>query len=323
MRISIVVRFSDSGAQSTQHPDLKLPLSINFDRDDVNKLINASWLKLMVRQHVEGTARRRLRLIYNGRILNDETNFRSEVFEPKLRQIQTASDSRDSESAKDNTKDNQPLSVYVHCLIGDEMTAAQLAEEKELDRRSSSNGIEPPVIGFDRLLSQGMSASDVDDLRRQFQQIYFPDGIQNSTTSSGVADVEEEEQRQQFVRELEERWLESTNGNGGNMGASGRTATQARNPSRGTNASTGISADGDAGGQANLAERAAAELEGAHHNENLLVGLLLGTFLGAVALVFLLMDDSSFNDAQKMAMVLGISINLFIAFMRVGTEYSA
>lgn len=302
MRINIVIRFSDPGSGSNEHADLNLPISINFERDDVNKLVNSSWLKLMIRNKVEGTARKRLRLIYNGRILNDQTNFQTEVFEPKLRQLRQVS-GQDQDGL---------LQVYVHCLIGDEMTQEQLLKEKELDRKAQNQpATEPPVIGFDRLLLQGMSALDVDDLRRQFQQIYFPDAAQSNSTS-GVADIEEDENRQQFIRELEERWLESTNAPLG-------PRTSARAPANNDN-------DNGAdfgGGQANMAERAAVEMEGGHHNQNLLLGLLLGTFLGAVALVFLLMDDSLFNDAQKMAMVLGISINLFIAFLRVGTEYSA
>ncbi|KAM9931050.1 hypothetical protein OXX80_009208 [Metschnikowia pulcherrima] len=294
MKVNIVIRFSDANSGASEHSDLDIPLSINFKRDDVNRLVNASWLKLMIRNQVAPTQRKRLRLIYNGRILNDETNIKEEVFEPKLRQMRALPEPEES------------LKIYVHCLIGDEMTQAQLEQEKELDRKAQGSVTDPPVIGFDRLLSQGMSASDVDDLRRQFQQIYFPEGMTNGN-SNGVADIEEDENRQQFIRELEERWLESTNGSGNN---NSRPSSRAPEDTE------------MGGGRGNLAERAAAELEGTHHNENLLVGLLLGTFLGVVALIFLLVDDSSFNDAQKMAMVLGIGINVFIAFLRVGSEYS-
>ncbi|OBA21548.1 hypothetical protein METBIDRAFT_78480 [Metschnikowia bicuspidata var. bicuspidata NRRL YB-4993] len=296
MKVHIVVRFSDAGAGAGQQPDLCIPLLISLGRDDVNKLVNSLWLKLMIRSKVDATSRRRLRLIYNGRILNDETDFQAEVFGPKLRQLR---------QTPQPAEPQEPLQIYVHCLVGEHMTREQLAREKDLDRRAQTHTSDAPVVGFDRLLLQGMDALDVADLRRQFQQIYLPANTPNHT---GVADVEEDEDRQRLVRELEERWLESTMDS-----TNGRPAR----PHSGTY-------DPEAGdAQPNLAERAAAELEGTHHNEHLLLGLLLGTFLGAVALVFLLMDDTLFNDAQKMAMVLGVCINLFIAFMRVGSEYGA
>lgn len=292
MKVNVVIRFTDPGAGSSVKEDLSIPLTINFERDDVNKLVNTSWFRTVIRGKVQGTQSRRLRLIYNGRVLNDKTNFRTEVFQPKLRQMAETGDAEDT------------LTLYVHCLIGDELTPAQLAQEKEMDNKVQEGGTDAPVIGFDRLLLQGVSALDVSDLRRQFQQIYFPGGTETST--EGVTDVEESETRQENVRQLEEQWLESTNG------GSFRVNPEPSRP--------GLPEG--AGSQANV-ERAGLELEGTSHNASLLLGLLIGTFLGVVALVFLMMDDSMFNETHKMAMILGISINLFIAFLRVGTTYSA
>ena len=240
---------------------------------------------MMIRQNKPSTERKRLRLIYNGRVINDQTNFSTEILRPKLQQLRNAQEPVDL------------VRIYIHCLIGEQLTPQQLANERELDRIAQGESTEPLVIGFDRLLLQGVSEIDVNNLRRQFYNIHFPE-LGLPTRSNEVTDVEEDESRQQYIRQLEERWLESTvaGGQGGQTDALQGT--------------TGIE-----GGQ--------TDLEGTLHNENLLVGLLIGTFLGVGALIFLMMDDSILNSAQKMAMVLGVLINLFLAFLRIGSIYSA
>lgn len=289
MKVTLNVRFTDAGAGSSRLEDLALPLSINFERDDVNKLVNTLWLKMMIRSKIQSTEMRRLRLIYNGRVLNDQTNFKADILDPKLKQLRELGENADT------------LSVFVHCLIGDELTPAQLEQEKELDRKAQEVSTAPQVIGFDRLLLQGVSALDVNDLRRQFHHIYLPDGEQ--APSGGVADVEEEERRQEVVRQLEERWLESTIN--GSQGGAGEETGVALPP--GGNAARAV---------------AATELDGAHQTEDLLLGILIGAFLGVVAVVFIMMDDSMFNKTQKMAITLGVLINVFIAFLRVGWIYT-
>lgn len=278
MKIQIKVRFNNFEAGSTIQ-DLNLPVSVNLQRDDVNKLINTSWLKLMIRSKVKGTERRRLRIIYNGRVLNDLTNFKAEVLELRLRQVQ-------------QQEEQEPLQLYLHCLVGDELSNAELAQEKELDKEIQSVTTAPPVVGFDRLLLQGVSPQDVNDMRRQFHLIYSPDLLQGGT-SSGVNDVEEDESRQEAIRQLEERWLEGTFSNAAENSAD---TTAALEPT---------------------AMRAAAEAEGTHHTEDLLIGLLIGAFLGVVAGVFLLMDDSMFNKTQRLAIVAGILGNIICVFTRV------
>lgn len=293
MKVEIIVRFTDSGNSSTQFKDLKIPLTINFDRDDVNKLVNASWFKLVIRSRAHGTERRRLRLIYNGRVLNDQTNFKIDIFDPKLRQLRELGEPMDE------------LQVYVHCLVGDELSPEQLSQEKELDRKAQEVSTLPQVIGFDRLLSQGVLPQDVNDLRRQFQMVYLPEYLENFPQSA-VSDVEEDESRQEFIRQLEERWLESTN-NGSAPAQPGLAASN----SNANNETTGVAV-----APSTAAMRAAAELEGTHHNEDLLLGLVLGAFLGVVAFVFLMMDDTMFNKNQKLALVVGISTNVVFAIFR-------
>lgn len=292
MKVEIIVRFTDSDASGNQYSDLKIPLSINFERDDVNKLVNTSWFRLMIRSKAPATERRRLRLIYSGRVLNDQTNFKTDIFDPKLRQLRELGESVDE------------LQLYVHCLVGDELTLDQLAHEKELDRRAQEVSTAPQVIGFDRLLSQGVSAQDVNDLRRQFHLVYLPEFLESLPPSS-VSDVEEDENRQEFIRQLEERWLEST------INGTAPPQVNVRSSSATNTDPTGVDVAPSA-----AAMRAAAELEGTHHNEDLLLGLVLGAFLGVVAFIFLMMDDTMFNKNQKLALVVGICTNVMFAIFR-------
>lgn len=58
-----------------------------------------------------------------------------------------------------------------------------------------------------------------------------------------------------------------------------------------------------------------AELDG-YHNEDLLLGLLIGVFLGVVSIIFIVVDDTVFNKRQRMAIIAGLFINFSIAIVR-------
>lgn len=279
MKVLIVVRFTDS-VSGELIPDLELPLTINFDRDDVNTLVSSMWLKEQIRTQREGTERRRIRLIYNGRVLNELTNFRDDIFLPKLRLMEV----------------DEQLKIYIHCLVGETLTGSQLSEERELDRRPQQVSTAPQVVGFDRLLQQGFSQEDVNDLRRQFRDVYLPDALQHMNAGD-VTDIEEEEARQQLIRQLEERWIEST--------INGNTA----------NTTVSAGADDDTGVIAPTV-RASAELEESNRNEDIVVGMLIGAFLGVVALVFEVLDDSYMSKDRRWAVFAGVMMNVMYAILR-------
>ncbi|PSK33418.1 hypothetical protein C7M61_005286 [Candidozyma pseudohaemuli] len=279
MKVLIVVRFTDSVSGELM-PDLELPFTINFDRDDVNTLVSSMWLKEQIRTQREGTERRRIRLIYNGRVLNELTNFRDDIFVPKLRLMEV----------------DEQLKIYIHCLVGETLTGSQLSEERELDRRPQQVSTAPQVVGFDRLLQQGFSQEDVNDLRRQFRDVYLPDALQN-LNAGDVTDIEEEEARQQLIRQLEERWIEST--------INGNTA----------NTTVSAGADDDTGVIAPTV-RASAELEESNRNEDIVVGMLIGAFLGVVALVFEVLDDSYMSKDRRWAVFAGVMMNVMYAILR-------
>lgn len=275
MRLNVVIRFTNSLSASEQVPDLSIPLSINYDVDDVNKLVNVVWLKTTIRSKVPQCANKRLRLIYNGRVLNEKTDFKKEVLKPQLNLDQ----------------------IYIHCVIGDELTREQLAQENQLDNKPQEVSTNPEVIGFDRLLQQGFSQDDVTDLRRQFLLIY---GSDNTSSGGDIADVEEDEHRQNRLHQLEERWIESTS----------------NNEAAGTaNEQTPLTQDGDQA-QAATTPSQPMDLDESRVNEDLLLGFCVGVFLGIISVVFLLADDSVFNKRQKMSIIAGLFINFSLAIVR-------
>lgn len=275
MRLNVVIRFTNSLSASEQVPDLSIPLSINYDVDDVNKLVNVVWLKTTIRSKVPQCANKRLRLIYNGRVLNEKTDFKKEVLKPQLNLDQ----------------------IYIHCVIGDELTREQLAQENQLDNKPQEVSTNPEVIGFDRLLQQGFSQDDVTDLRRQFLLIY---GSDNTSSGGDIADVEEDEHRQNRLRQLEERWIESIS----------------NNEAAGTaNEQTPLTQDGDQA-QAATTPSQPMDLDESRVNEDLLLGFCVGVFLGIISVVFLLADDSVFNKRQKMSIIAGLFINFSLAIVR-------
>ncbi|KAG7662649.1 uncharacterized protein J8A68_003857 [[Candida] subhashii] len=202
MKFILVIRFTNSLSSSEQVEDLSIPLSINFDKGDINKLVNVVWLKTTIRSKVRQCSQNRLRLIYNGRVLNENTDFKKEVFQPRLNRHD------EDENVEEDKK------IYIHCVIGEKLTRAQLNQENQLDNRPQEVSTAPEVIGFDRLLQQGFSQEDVNQLRRQFYSIYGTELINNrGRGSSEIRDLEEEEARQRALRQLEERWIESTANN--------------------------------------------------------------------------------------------------------------
>ncbi|RCK62684.1 hypothetical protein Cantr_09288 [Candida viswanathii] len=279
MKITLVIRFINSLSASEQVPDLEIPIGINFDKDNVNRLVNVIWLKATIRKEVPQCTNKRLRLIHNGRVLNERTDFQNEVL-------------------KHRSETDQ---IFIHCVIGEELTQQQLDEENQLDNRPQVVSTNPQVIGFDRLLQQGFSQEDIVDLRRQFYLLYGGD----NSTGGDITDLEEDESRQNRLRQLEERWIESTS-----------------NTDPQTNDRTPITRDGAAGNAGDDQFQAAPpplqslDVDESKVNQDLLLGFCIGVFLGVIAVVFLLADDTVFNKRQQMAIIAGICINFSLAIVR-------
>lgn len=287
MKFVIVIRFTGSFDGSDTAGDVEVPININFERDDVNRLISVQWLKKVIREKHPGCSKRRLRLIYNGRVLNELTDFRGEIFGPRLKPRHDSS-----------TPPSKQEKLYIHCAVGDELTTEQLIQETQWDNAPQQVSTAPAVIGFDRLLQQGFSREDIADLRRQFARVHLDDSARsNPDTNGGIADVEEEEARQSMLRQMEERWIEST-----------VMASEAHPREHGPALALDPAIAGTSPPNSDTLER--------DGNEDLLLGLVVGVFLGAVAVVFIALDSSVFSKPQKMAMIAGVFINFSFAVVR-------
>lgn len=285
MKYTIIIRFTSTKSSAKNLQDLKIPLSINFERDNVNRLINVTWLKATIRDRASDCGNKRLRLIYNGRVLNETTDFNRDIFEPKLKQLREAGEQVEEEK------------VYIHCVVGEELTAEQLSQENQLDNRPQQRTTAPEVIGFDRLLQQGFTQEDINDLRRQFVLIYGAN--LPSRRNDQISDLEEEENAQSAIRQLEERWIESTV-NTNEQAASAPTA----NTEQPTNT------------EQQAPPQPLSDLDDARGNEDLLLGLLIGVFLGVLSLIFIVGDDTICNKRQKMSIVAGVVLNCMFAIVR-------
>ncbi|KAK7687468.1 hypothetical protein QCA50_009337 [Cerrena zonata] len=192
--------------------------------------------------------------------------------------------------ANSEEEGDEEMKVYIHCVIGDELTYSQLNEENQLDNRPQ----------------QGFSQDDINDLRRQFHSIYMPNLFESRNGGvDSINDVEEEERRQRLISELEERWIESTINNNPTNETSNRPPT------------TAGPASGNEQTQAATAPAAPSnDVSDINSNEDLLLGLGLGIFLGAISVIFILLDDTVFNKRQKMAVFAGVFINVSFAIVR-------
>lgn len=273
MKVVLRIRFTNSLSATDHISDLDIPVSLRIDSDDVNKLVNSKWIKQQIRQKPICN-NKRLILIYNGRVLNDNTDFKSEILVPRLKNDQ-----------------DEPVIIYINCMIGEELSQQQLNDESSLDNRPQQVSTTPQVMGFDRLLQQGFSQEDVDDLRRQFHSIYNISSIDNR---QDIDDLEEQESRRRLVQLMEERWIESTVNNQESIND---TITQPDINS-------------------NLQRQPAPDIDDSNGNRDLLIGLLVGIFLGILSLIFLSVDDSIFSKRQKMAIFMGAFLNLSYAIMR-------
>ncbi|CAD1808341.1 hypothetical protein FOB58_000969 [Candida parapsilosis] len=280
MRLVLVIRFTNALSSTEQIPDLSIPISINFDKDDVNKLISTTWLKSTIRSKLPQCSTKRLKLIYNGRVLNEKTDLAKEVFKPRLAAL------------------SENDLIYIHCVVSEELTRKQLEDENKLDNKPQEVTTTPNVIGFDRLLQQGFSREDVNDLRQQFYQIYGHDSAGGA--SSEIADLEEDETRQRNLRQLEERWIESTSNND----ATDQEAITSNTASAGPETADQVP------------PQTPLDTDETRVNEDLLLGFCLGVFLGVISVVFLLIDDTVFNKRQKMAIIAGLAINFSLALVR-------
>lgn len=202
----INVRFTNS---------FDLPIDIDQPRQTY-----VAALKHMVRSKLEEPLSNHcFRFIYSGKLLRDE-----DILGNVLK-LPGAPPRRYDPSGKGKAVEISPTRICIHCAIGDVLTPAQLAAEAEAAIKSWSKPFHPrsdtnhatslPPLklfsstprGFDRLLSSGFTAIEVNQLRLQFrsiqQSIHTPDTMPSPDT----------------LLQIEDAWIDDNSGN--NPSASG------------------------------------------------------------------------------------------------------
>ncbi|SCW03393.1 LAFE_0G09428g1_1 [Lachancea fermentati] len=164
----IVVRFSD-----VQIDDLPLCIT-NVPTQE----INTKWLRQMCRQlRGRWTQGKRLKFIRNGRLLNSHSDLGLQQFFQQ----------------GENDK------YYVHCIVGETLSANDLANEDVMDDVSpATEGTTSQAIGFDRLRSVGFSDEEIELLRQQFRSTY-----------GDLEELSRANNEARDIRQLEEQWMET------------------------------------------------------------------------------------------------------------------
>ncbi|VEU21942.1 DEKNAAC102935 [Brettanomyces naardenensis] len=268
LKFQFVIRFVGNSR------DMLIPLQSSL-RD-----VSTRYIRKYIREEDPSLSQKRLKLIHNGRVLMNHTDF-----EKELRYYTSSGDGEDDDN-------DSPINIYIHCLVGEDLSKEELAKEEELDTQPEKSTTEAPK-GFDRFLSQGFSQQDIQDLRRQFREIH-------GRYSSG--------QTEDNLRDLEDRWIDSTVNNEidefpANLRASGGNETVQTN-----GGNTGITAEGGGGGFV-------ARTSNVHRE--LFVGVCIGFFLGVFALFLLVMEVGGvFNKQTRMAIVSGVIVNVSFGILK-------
>lgn len=303
--LNLVVRFS------TSNPDLILSLSNPATTSAIS-------LKQQIRSHLEAPASTsRLRLIHAGKVLNDtEALSRSlHVTTPPPLPKPTVDRDDNAGAKSEKAKGKQPVRerttssvtastdkaarVYIHCSVGDVLSAADLAAEAEaakeadralLDLTAPSSGKTAPSgqaqdvpstttttapRGFDRLLSAGFAPSEVAHLRANFLAIQAHTHTPDNMPTGGD------------LLALEERWLDNT-----------------------VNPTTGSASDGEVGGGGFGSEDSGAL-------EDMLWGNLMGFFWPIGGMCWLLREEGVWTKRRQIAVLSGLLVNLTFGFLRV------
>ncbi|KAF2749102.1 hypothetical protein M011DRAFT_399570 [Sporormia fimetaria CBS 119925] len=314
--VNLIVRFAAS------IPDLELTVTSPRTSTTLS-------LKQLVRTHLPAQhAKARLRLIYAGKVLVDDTplalSLRLPASGPPRDSIHkgygSGSKSKGKEPVREASTDAEGSShqlnaqkYYIHCSLGDVLSSRQLAAEasqaqaseevlkKKYETSSSSQRARttsdattssghatqrrrssvaaPAPLGFDRLLSSGFTAAEVASLRSQFltnlSYTHTPDTM--PTTAQ--------------IRELEERWLDSTAGDA-------------------STAMTGESADATTGG---WGAGFSAEEGGL---DDLVYGCIMGFFWPLGALIWGFREEGVWSRRRQLAVAMGFVMNAGFGFMR-------
>jgi hypothetical protein len=311
MKVQLVVRYVTGQKDTVIEEDSESSLVKNLPTNYIRKCIRKEYPNL---------SNRRLKLLHNGRVLLSHSNLSKEISFLAINMDEEENNGTAHKEQDDESKhDHDPIKIYFHCIIGDELSPSQLAIEENLDQQPVKSTTEAPK-GFDRLLSQGFSTSDIQDLRRQFFRLHGANLPANADTEQ--------------IRELEDRWIDSSVGheidefpanmrftmgsNGRNSNGTGTSTAGDGDDDDGT--AEGTSINGNGSNTMNMqpldvrAEMVRREVES---NKQLLLGVCVGFTLGGLAFLLLLLEIGGvFGRKTRMAVISGIAVNFAFGMLR-------
>ncbi|GAB7366882.1 hypothetical protein MBLNU230_g1244t1 [Neophaeotheca triangularis] len=279
-KLHLIIRFS------TSIPDQELT-------QDNLSTTSLATLKQQIRAQLPPSASKsRLRLIHSGRVLQDTVSLSQSLGAAAKPPPPPSSNPPSKTAGKLPLRDPAPR-LYLHCSIGDTLSASDLATEQETSKTAdtallstssqthpspdeapnaaSTTTTTPAPRGFDRLLSTGFTPAEVSQLRSQFLAIqshsHTPDTMPRGSE----------------LLDLEERWLDNgqSNSPGGQQ---------------------------DSGGFG-------AEDSGAL--EDMLYGNLAGFFWPVAAVCWLSREEGVWSQRRRVAVLSGFLVNLTFGFLRL------
>ncbi|KAF8420042.1 DUF2407 C-terminal domain-containing protein [Tirmania nivea] len=273
--VELTIRFA------TALPDLTI-----FLPDAATTTISSLKRQIRARRR-DDTAKRKLKLIYGGKVLNTGDGRKLAEQMRITRPIALATppppppppptgkgkgkavESDLDEGTPSHLRRSEEIrKAYIHCAVGDEATEEELSLEDHegtvpttaaTANEQHARSTLPQPLGFDRLLSAGFTEADVAQLRAQFNRIH------NISPDSPP----------EMSRILEERWIDEAAGTG-----------------------AGELADGSPAGT----------------YEDMFFGVAIGFFWPVAVLA--LREEGIFTKRRGMAIVAGLLVNLLAAVLR-------
>lgn len=309
MKVQLVVRYVNALKDTV----------IEADSDsEIVKNLPTSYIREQIREMHPELVRKRLKLLHNGRVLMSHTDFTKEIA-----YLQKSWDDYDDDDAvrAGASGATGPVKIYFHCIVGDNLSDQELADEEKLDQQPVKSTTEAPK-GFDRLLSQGFSADDIEDLRRQFFRLH---GTQLPANANATQ-----------IRELEDRWIDSSVNHEIdefpanlrlNLGSNGTDSAYRANGGSEDEDLDASTAEGAGSPGASAARGGTAEtvnvreqmiLRDTQIHKGMFIGVCVGFALGGLALLLLFMDVGGvFGKRTRMAVISGVVVNLCFGILRL------
>ncbi|KAG0680469.1 hypothetical protein C6P40_003666 [Pichia californica] len=305
MKVQLVVRYVN-GLKDTV---------IDTESDSaIVKNLPTSYIRQQIRYMHPDLSNKRLKLLHNGRVLMSHTDFTKEI-SYLSKNLDEDDNSNYNNHESTSLLITEPIKIYFHCIVGDKLSDKELQDEEKLDQQPTKSTTEAPK-GFDRLLSQGFSASDIEDLRRQFFRLHGSQLPSNANAEQ--------------IRELEDRWIDSSVNHEIdefpanvrlNLNSSGNTDNNNRDNEQDTTFEMNNNNNSNTNNNNNnngFGVREQMIRRDTQTHKEMFIGVCVGFALGGLALLLLFMDVGGiFGKRTRMAVICGVIVNVCFGVLKL------